>query len=450
LTNDDLLDRAASIAAQAAGAGADAAEAYLQRSWEREIRIREGELDRNVEAESVGCGLRVQMEERCGFASTTDLSKQGIALLIETAAAIARESEPDPAATLPEVPALTESSLELHDPSAAELPFDEAVDMARRCEEAALRTDPRVGAGEGSSFSHGRGSVAIASTRGSARAFTATSCSVSSAPVAGEGGSKQRQFWYETRRFLEELPPPEEVGRRAGERAVKLLGAKPAPTGRAAVVFDPLQAARFWSGIAAALVGDAARRKISFLASSLGEVIASTACTLVDDPRLDRAPGSRPFDGEGWPTGRTPLIEGGRLVAFVYDARTARLAGARSTGNALRSYAGLPQPGALAPRLAAGEHDPGEILAAAGRGLYVTQMMGFGMNLVTGDYSRGASGWWFENGEYAFPVHEVTLSGNLRDILRGIAMVGNDRVERSAASSPTFLVESMVISGRRA
>jgi PmbA protein len=167
----------------------------------------------------------------------------------------------------------------------------------------------------------------------------------------------------------------------------------------------------------------------------------------MEDPWLPRALGSRPVDGEGRPTSRLPLIDGGVLTTFLYDTRTARRDRTRSTGSAVRGYATLPGPGAHAPRLQPGDRSPEEILEMAGKGLYVTQLLGFGTNLVTGDYSRGANGWWFEEGEFAYPVQEVTLSGNLREMLQGIALVGDDLVPRSAAASPTFLIESMVISG---
>jgi len=265
--------------------------------------------------------------------------------------------------------------------------------------------------------------------------------------VAASGTERQRQYWFESRRFLADLPPPEEIGTQAGRRAAGMLGARPVSTGRCPVVFDPLEAARFWGSLAPALVGDAVRRGVSFLSRDLGKSIASDAVTLVEDPVVPRAPGSRSCDGEGLPTSRRVLIERGRLAAFLYDTTSARRAGTVTTGSAVRNYASLPSPGFHAPRLEAGEHVPERILAAAGRGFFVTQMIGFGMNLVTGDYSRGASGWWFEGGEIAHPVHEVTLSGNLREMLKGIVMVGSDLVARSAASSPTFMIESMVISG---
>lgn len=442
-----LLERAASIAARAVRSGADAAEAYMSRSAEREVKVRGGRLERTVESANLGCGLRVEREGRHGFSSTTDLSGEGVLRLVETALAIAERSPEDADAAIPGGADLPTSALDLDDPALAEVDFSRAVEIACRAEEAALRTDPRVTSGEGTTFGSGKGEIAIAGTRGIASAHAGTRCALACYPVAVAGEERQRQYWFESRRFLADLPPPEEVGARAGERAVRMLEARPVASGRFPVVLDPLEGARFWGSLVPALLGDAVRRGVSFLSRDLGKVIGSEAVTLVEDPVVPRAPGSRPFDGEGWPTSRRILIDRGRLTAFLYDTASARRAGTSTTGSAVRHYANPPSPGAHAPRLEAGPHAPKEILAAARRGLYVTQLIGFGMNLVTGEYSRGANGWWFEGGEFAFPVHEVTLSGNLREMLKGVAMVGSDLVARSAVSSPTFMMENLVISG---
>jgi PmbA protein len=442
-----MLDRAAAISAAAMKAGADAAEACMSRVRRGEVRVRDGEIERTVSSDSAGCGLRVDMGVRQGFASSTDLSGEGVRRLVEAAVAMAGVAPEDPHGSIPEISAGPRDVPALEDPAVDEIRFDEAFRFALRTEEGALAVDGRIHAGEGSLFAHGRGEVAIASTRGAGSAYTGTHCTLVCSPVASSSGEQQRQHWHESRRFLEDLPSPEEVGSRAGRRALRMLGARPLPSGRVPVVFDPLEGARFWDCLGAALLGDAARRRVSFLADDLGRAVAAPAVTLVEDPTRHRAPGSCPFDGEGVPTARLPLIEGGILRAFLYDTRSARMAGAASTGSAVRGYASPPVPGLHAPRLEAGDRPPAEILAEVGSGLYVTQMIGFGMNLVTGDFSRGASGWWFENGEYAYPVQKVTLSGNLREILGGIVLVADDLVERGAAASPTFVVEGMVASG---
>lgn len=434
--------------ASARAAGAHAAEAYLSRVRSWEVRVRGGSIERCVHSDGLGCGLRVDRGKRQGFASTTDLSRDGIRLLVDSALTVAAVAPEDPDALIPPADTSKEVSVEdLEDPELLDVAFERALDLARRAQEGALAAHSSVRPGEGSAFSWGDGRVAVANSRGTRRSYGSTHCSLLSSPVAARQGEMQRQHWIEGRCRLADLPAPEEVGREAGVRAARMLGARPISSGRFPVVFDPMEGSRFWSSLTPALLGDAARRRVSFLADGLGQNVASGAVTLLDDPTLPGRPGSRPFDGEGLVTSRRALIEGGRLELFLYDTRTARRAGTRSTASAVRGYASPPSPGAHAPLLEPGVAAPEEILRQAGRGLYVTQLIGFGTNLVTGDYSRGASGWWFENGEFAHPVQEVTLSGHLRDILKGVAAVGNDLERRSGRVSPTFLVEGLVASG---
>jgi PmbA protein len=449
LKTDDLLDRAASAARMAVSAGADAAEAWASWIEEREVRLRSGQVEKLIEADSGGIGLRVDRGLRQGFASSTDQSGAGLKALVNESMALAAGSPEDEAGLIPESSPAPAARLDLSDPDLSALDVGACIAVARRAEEAALAFDGRVTPGEGTTFAHGRRRVAIFSTRGAAASHEGTLALLSSHPVARSEHGLQRHSWYEGRRFVSDLPQPESIGRRAAERAAGMLGARSISTRRAPVVFDPLCAAGFWSALSAALLGDAARRGISFLSDDLGRPVAGPDVALVEDPLIDRAPGSIPFDGEGWPTSRRTVIEGGVLTGFLYDARSARKAGASTTGNAVRGYSTPPVPGAHALRLRPGRHSPDAILKAAGSGFLVSHLMGFGMNLATGDYSRAASGWWFEGGEIAHPVHEVTISGNLRDMLRGITMIGDDLVFRSSASSPTFLIEEMVIAGAR-
>jgi PmbA protein len=389
----------------------------------------------------------VDRSGRTGFASTTDLSPQGIASLARSAVAIAGSAPEDPDARLAAPSPAPLRDLDLHDPSVESLDFERGRGMAIEAERAALASDPRVGPGEGTLFAHSSGEVAIASTLGLAARYEGTRCLLSCTPVAEEAGRRERLSWFEGARHLSDLPPAESIGRRAGERAARMLGARRIATCKAPVVLDALEAGRFWAALISAFIGDAARRGASFLEGRLGERVASEAVTLVDDPLMPRAPGSRPFDGEGWPAMRLPLLKRGVLETFLYDHRTARRAGRATTGSAVRGYGTPPWPGAHAVRLEAGPHAPEDLLREARRGLYVTHMMGSGVNPVTGDYSRGAMGWWFEDGVVAYPVHEVTLSGNLLDLMKRVVMVGSDLVLRSSVASPTILIEEMVISG---
>ncbi|HZE89493.1 MAG TPA: TldD/PmbA family protein [Verrucomicrobiae bacterium] len=445
----DLLDLADRISRMAGRAGADAAEALLEWSHEIEIKVVGGRLERTTEAVDLGCGLRVQKRGCPGFASTTDLSADGLRALVDAALAIAARVDADESASLPDPAPGVPPSLELLDPRLEDLPWDDALSLARRVEEGALAAGPAVKPGEGSAFARARGAVAVASTRGVRAAYEGSHCLLRSAPVAQSGSERQRQTWHEGRRFLADLPAPEEVGAAAARRALGMIGARTIAPGRYPVIFDAPQATRFWSGLAPALLGDSARRRISFLADDLGRAIASPSVTLVDDACVDRAYGSRPFDAEGLPARRVLLIDGGVLAGFLYDTRTARRASAVSTASAQRGYGSPPWPGAHALHLVPGEASHDDLLREAGRGLYVTGLLGFGVNLSTGDYSRGANGWWFEEGRIAHPVHEVTISGNLRDLLKRISRVGADLVRRSAHASPEFLIDAMTISGGR-
>ncbi|MBI3448052.1 MAG: TldD/PmbA family protein [Acidobacteria bacterium] len=445
----DLLERADQVARMAGRAGADAAEACFEWSHEIEIKVIAGRLERTTEAVDLGCGLRVQRRGSPGFASTTDLSADGLRALVDAALAIAARVDADESASLPDPDAASPRPLELLDPRLDELPWDDGVALARRVEQGALAAGGGVTAGEGSAFARARGAFAVASTRGVRAAYDGTHCVLRSAPVAVRGGERQRQTWQEGRRFLADLPAPEEVGAAAARRALGMIGARAIAPGKYPVVFDAPEATRFWSGLAPALLGDSVRRRISFLAEDLGRTIASRSVTLVDDPCVDRAFGSRPFDGEGLPARRTSLIDGGVLSGFLYDTRTARRASAVTTASAQRGYGSPPWPGPHALQLVPGDATHDELLRDAGRGLYVTSLLGFGVNLSTGDYSRGANGWWFEGGEIVHPVHEVTISGNLRGILQGVSRVGADLVRRTSHASPEFLIEGMTLSGGR-
>lgn len=443
----DPLELAAAVAEAAVRRGAEAAEAYVALSRESEARVRAGRVERAARTVSAGCGLRAQRGARLGFASTTDLSPRGLQDLVSTALAVAALAPEDPDAAIPSVPAADPAPLDLVDPVLEELPLETCAELALRAEEAALGTDPRIGPGEGAAFSASWGAVAVASTRGARAVHAGTACALSCRPVAASGEERQRQHWFEGRRFLAELPSPESIGARAASRAARALGARRLTARRAPVVFDPLAAAGFWSGLAPAFLGDAARRGVSFLADELGRQVAAPAVSLREAPRVPRAPGSRPFDGEGIPTSSRAVIDRGVLATFLHDTRSARRAGAVGTGNAVRTYASPPAPGVHALRLDPGRTSPEGLLAAAAHGLYVTHLLGFGVNLASGDFSRGVNGWWFEGGAFDHAVHEATISGNLRDILGRIVLVADDLVLRSATSSPSFLVEEMVISG---
>jgi PmbA protein len=267
------------------------------------------------------------------------------------------------------------------------------------------------------------------------------------APIAKQGEQMQVGFWGHGQRALAALDSPEEIGREAARRAIRKLGGRKVATREVPIVFEDGATEELLSDLFDAVEGGAIFRRSSFLVGQLDEQIASPHVTIVDDGTMRGAVGSRPFDGEGLPTRRTVVVEDGVLKSYLLDAYTARKLNLRSTGNAARGLTGAPSVGTGNFFLAAGVHTPDEIVGSVKEGFYVTELIGFGFNPVTGDYSRGASGWWIEDGKLAFPVEEVTIAGNFKEILKGIEMVGNDLRFRSKISAPTIKVDRMMVSG---
>ncbi|RPJ73348.1 MAG: TldD/PmbA family protein [Acidobacteria bacterium] len=319
--------------------------------------------------------------------------------------------------------------------------------VARAAEAAALDLDPRIVNSEGAEFSQHDASILLGNSHGFLEEYRASRVGLSVVPVAEEGGAKQRDFWSEVERRLGALPPPETVGRRAAERTLRRLGSRKVPTGEVPVVFEPETAVSLLRNIAGAVAGPTLYRGASFLQGMLEQRVAAAGVGVVDDGRLPARVGSRPFDGEGVPTRRTMVIEDGVLRSYLLDTYSARKLGLASTGNAVRS---LGQPPTVSPTnlwMTAGPYPPEEILASVGRGLYVTELIGFGVNLVTGDYSRGAAGIWIEDGRLAYPVDEITIAGNLREMLTDIAMIGSDLTWRGSMAAPTVKIGRMMVAG---
>jgi PmbA protein len=312
---------------------------------------------------------------------------------------------------------------------------------------AALDFDPRITNSEGSEYGHHDARVVFANSHGHSGAYRASSVSLSVTPVAKGDAGMQRDGWYSTQRRLRGLESPESVGRKAAERTLRRLGARKVATQSVPVVFDPDMAASLVRSLCGAVSGSAIYRGASFLVGRLGQQVAAAGLTVVDDGRMPGALGSRPFDGEGVPTRRTVVIDNGVLTSYLLDTYTARKLGLASTGNASRSLGQRPTVGPMNFYVQPGAASPEEIIRSVDRGLYVTEMIGFGVNLVTGDYSRGAVGIWIEKGELTYPVEEITIAGNLKDMLRDVEMIGNDLEWRSSIASPTLKIARMTVAG---
>ncbi len=326
--------------------------------------------------------------------------------------------------------------------------MEEKTRIALAAEKAALGFDARITNSEGSEFSSHIGRVLYANSHGFAGEYRGSTYGLSVVPVAASNGSMQRDFWYSSQRKLNRLEAPEKVGRRAAERAVRRLGARKVKTCECPVVFDPEIAATLLRQLSSAISGYALYKGASFLMGKLGEKIASDVVTVVDDGTIPGALGSRPFDGEGLPTRSNTIVERGVLKSYLLDTYSGRKLGLPSTGNASRGVGDAPGVGPTNFFLVAGAHTPEDIVASVEDGFYVTELIGFGVNLVTGDYSRGAAGIWIEKGKLAYPVEEVTIAGNLKEMYGNIEMIGNDLELRGRIASPTLKISRMTVAGQ--
>lgn len=444
----DYRDLAADLLSKARAAGADAADVLVAEGTEFSVTVRKGEVETLKDAGSKALGLRVFVGKRTASTYTSDFSPAALDTLVRDTVAMARVTGEDPAAGLPEemVPA-EEIDLQLHDPSPAELAPAERIERARRAEAAALAASPAITNSQGASYGSGEGRVVLANTLGFMGSYRSSSVSLSVVPQAERDGQMERDYWYTAGRGLGDLLSPEEVGRIAAERALRRLGARKVPTCEAPVVFDPETAAELLGTLFSALSGYAVFRNATFLKDREGEAVASARLTLVDDGRRVRGLGSRPFDGEGLPTRRNVPLEKGVLRHYLCDSYSARKLGARSTGSARRGIGGGPGVGSSNLYFEPGTVRPEEIIAGVERGLYVTDLIGFGIDLVSGDYSQGAAGHWIEKGRLAHPVHEVTIAGNLKQMLLDVDAVGSDLEFRGASASPTLRIKKMTVSG---
>jgi PmbA protein len=445
----DYRDLAARVLGQARATGASAADLLVSEGTEFSVSVRRQEVETLKEAGSRALGLRVFVGRRTASSHTSDLSRTALERLVEETVAMARATGEDPAAGLPDEMVPVESpELDLFDPSPGALPTDERIGIARRAEAAALGT-PGITNSQGASYRSAERYALLANTAGFVGDYRTSSVTLSVVPQAEKDGQMERDYWYTTGRGLTDLEPPDAVGRTAALRTLRRLGARQAPTGEVPVVFDPEAAGEILGTVFSALSGYAIFRGASFLRDRLGEAVASPLLTLVDDARRPRGLGSRPFDGEGLPTRRNVPLERGVLRHWLCDSYAARKLGTKPTGSARRGVSGGPSVGSSNLCFEPGTASSDEIVAGVVRGLYVTDLIGFGVNVVTGDYSQGVAGHWIENGRLVHPVHETTIAGNLKDMLVDIDAVGDDLVWRGSSASPTLRIRRMTVSGRR-
>jgi PmbA protein len=450
LSENHLDELAADIVKRALARGATDAECTLSEGDEFSANVRMREVESLKEAGSRGVGLRILIGKKTGSSYTSDFSKEGIERLVKQAVELADLTTEDPHAGMPEPEELGSipGDLKLYSDDVAGLETALKIETAKRAEDAALTADPRIANSEGASFDSNTGRHIFANSRGFSGEYRSSYCSLSVAPVAREGESMERDFWYSLARGFSGLEPPEQVGRTAAQRALRRLNAVKVETQKVPVVFEPRAARSLLDNIFEAVHGMSVYRHESFLAGKLGEKVASEKVTVIDDSTIPGLFGTTPFDDEGVPSRRTVVIEKGVLKSYMLNCYAARKLGMKTTGSASRGLAGNAGIGHGNFFLEKGVQSPEQILASISNGFYVTELLGFGVNIVTGDYSRGAAGLWIRNGELAFAVSEVTIAGNLKDMLLGMESIGCDLEFRGSVAAPTVKIGEMTVGGK--
>jgi PmbA protein len=445
-----LHDLAQDIVSRAMKGGASAAECVTREGDEFSTLVRLGQVETLKESGSRSIGVRVFFGQRAASTYSSDFSRDGLDRMLSSALQLAKITSEDPFAGIPEASQLGQLSgdLDLYYEDVYSLPGSERIEYARRTEKAALDFDPRIKNSEGGSFDAATGSKVLANSHGFVGQYRRSYCSVAAVPIAQTPeGAMQRDYWYSVARTLRKLDSPEKVGRIAAERTLRRLGARKAKTAQVPIVFDPMVSSSILDHIFEGVNGDSVYRGASFLAGKLGQKIAGDNVTVIDDGTTPGGFGTSPFDGEGVATRRTVVIENGVLKSYLLNTYTAKKLGLQTTGNASRGLAGTPGIGNGNYFLQPGPKSPKELISSIKEGLYVTEFLGHGVNLVTGDYSRGASGLWISGGELTYPVEEITVAGNLKDLFFNISEIANDLEFRGSTAAPTIRVDGLTVGG---
>ena len=446
----DLKQIATDVVARAMQAGATAAECVVREGDEFSTSVRLGQVETLKESGSRAIGVRVFFGRRAASTYSSDFSAAGIDRMLKSALELAKITSEDPFAGIPEAGKFGSLPGDLHlfHEDVYSLPSAERIEYARRAEKAALDFDPRLKNSDGGSFDAATGRKVLANSHGFVGEYRRSYCSVAAVPIAqDENGGMQRDYWYSVARSLAKLDSPEQVGEEAARRTLRRLGARKVKTAHVPVVLDPMVATSMLEHIFEGINGDSVYRGASFLAGKLGDKIAGANVNVIDDGTLSGGFGTTPFDGEGIPTRRTVVIENGILKSYLLNTYTAKKLGLETTANASRGLAGTPGIGPGNYFLEAGSKTPTQIIGEIKDGLYVTEFLGHGANLVTGDYSRGASGMWIVNGELAYPVEEITVAGNLKEMFNNISEIGTDLEFRGSVASPTIRIDGLTVGG---
>ncbi len=447
----DTLDSALAewVLGEAKKHGATAAEVLMIGAESIAAGVRLGEVEKLKSSRERRLGIRVFVGQSSATASTAEVERASLAEFVASTVTLARLTAEDPWSGLPE-PSMHPREipdLGLLDPDAGIVEADRALAIARKGEKAALGADPRIKNSEGAEFDSGRYRVLFANSNGFSGEYEGSSFSLVVAPIAQDNGAMQQGYWYTANRRFAKLEDAESVGTIAAKRALRRLGARKVKTTRVPVVFDPDMAAGLIRSFAGAASGPSLYKGASFLIDRLGSRVMAPAVSIIDDARIPGALGSKPFDGEGLATNRKHLVEKGELKSYLLDCYSARKLKMQPTGNAARSVGQTPTVSTTNLYLEPGSCTPAQIIGSVRQGLYLTELIGFGVNMVTGDYSRGAGGMWIEDGQLAYPVQEITIAGNLKDMFLNIEMIGNDLQWHSTTASPSLKISEMTIAG---
>ena len=426
--------------------GADAAEVYLETGRRLSIDVRNGEIETVEEAASQGVGFRVFVKGRMAFSNCNDLREAALEAAIGRAIEFAGQTTADPNNVLPTETAVTAVD-GLYDPAIAQATMEQKIEMAKTVEKLGMK-DPRITKSAGAGYGEGEAEIFIANSNGLSKSYKSSSCSLGVSLVAEKGEQRTAGGDSCSRRFFADLKAPAEIAERAITRATEMLDPRMVKTQRAAVIFGPEVGRSILGGIRAAINGETVLQGASFLGNKLNQKIASDLVTLVDDGTRPKGPASKPFDGEGVPTGKRVIVDKGVLAGFMYNTIVAKRAGVKSTGNASRGgFTSLPGIGPHNFYMAAGATAPAEIIKATRVGLLLKSVTGYGINAVNGNFSGGAEGLWIEDGAVAFPVKGLTIAGTAAEMLNGIDMMGNDLDLTRVIATPTFRIAAMQVGG---
>lgn len=433
-----LQDIAGDILEYAKSRGATACDTDVSEGYGQSVTVRKGDVETIEYNRDKGVGVTVYLGQRRGYASTSDFGRDALRAAVDAALSIAGFTAPDPCAGLPDEALLAKEGRDLDLYHPWNLSVEDAIDLARRCEAAAFGVDPRIKNSEGGTVSTQQSHFISANSLGFMGGYATSRHYISCAVIAGKGNHMQRDDWYTTKRAAGDMESPESVGAIAGLRAIARLGSRQIPTGSVPVLFEAPLAAGLIGNFVHAVSGGSLYRKSTFLPDSLGQQVFSPLVNISEQPFIPRAFGSSPFDDDGVVTKEREVVQDGVVNGYFLGTYSARKLGMQTTGNAGGSHNLL---------VRSGEHDLAGLLKLMGRGLLLTEMLGSGVNYVTGDYSRGAAGFWVEDGEIAYPVEEITIAGNLKDMFRGIQAIGNDVNVRGTKQVGSILVDRMTIAG---